>query len=383
MAVTINDILKLTPFRGARILAGADHLHKVIKGVSTADNPASDEDQYFSNTNYFILSSFYFVGKSVPDMQQYLQTYFDTGVACLCLIDEYISELPDEIVKLCNENHFPVIMVDKHVPYADMIFGIMQAIIFDQQNYVLENKLSALISGHLDELQRSKILHEINPQLKSHITAIYCLPDTPPQTHSALFGTINRDITMSALEYKEGFLFLVSYKDGSAGAEQKKIDYVIETINRYMQDCVIGVSSSNSLLDCGNAISQAITAVNSHSIKNSRVIYYNNLGIVRLLKLFSGHKELDQFYSDILGPILEFDQKTNQSNLFETMDCFIQNGRDFRKTAKALFLHENTIRYRVAKVQELVAPKCSSDDFLEDLSIAIKIYKLRKAEKMV
>lgn len=136
-------------------------------------------------------------------------------------------------------------MVDKHVPYADMIFGIMQAIIFDQQNYVLENKLSALISDHLDELQRSKILHEINPQFKSHITAIYCLPDTPPQTHSA--------------------------------------------------------------------------AVNSHSIKNSSVIYYNNLGIVRLLKLFSGHKELDQFYSEILGPILVFDQKTNQSNLFETM----------------------------------------------------------------
>jgi hypothetical protein len=37
------------------------------------------------------------------------------------------------------------------------------------------------------------------------------------------------------------------------------------------------------------------------------------------------------------------------------------------------------VRYRVAKVKDLVATKNSNKDLLEDISIAIKIYKLRKA----
>ncbi|MET3292448.1 UNVERIFIED_CONTAM: hypothetical protein ABID98_005145 [Brevibacillus sp. OAP136] len=381
MAVTVNDALTLAPFKEARILAGANGLDNVIKGVSISDNPSSEIDHAFSFDGYFFLSSFYFAGKSTSDMYEFLQTSLRTGGSGLCLIDAYVSGIPDEIRDFCDQSRFPVIMVDKYVPYADMISGIMQLIIFDQQTIVMENKITALASGHLDEWQKAKMIQEINPQFKSHVTVIYGKPpNRSAKSNAAILSTINRNPYMSALEYKGGLLLIISYAITKTQSPQEKIDYVIETISGYYDDCVIGVSRTNNLLDCGTAINQAITAVNSKNIKKSQTIFYDNLGIVRLLELFHGHGELESFYNDILGPILEFDKKSNQPNLLETMICFIENGRDYRKTSKDLFLHENTIRYRVTKVQELIGTKCSSSDFLEELSIAIKIYRLRQAE---
>lgn len=44
----------------------------------------------------------------------------------------------------------------------------------------------------------------------------------------------------------------------------------------------------------------------------------------------------------------------------------------YKKTAQELFVHENTIRYRISKAEELIRAKSPADDFRETFSIAIK-----------
>jgi DNA-binding PucR family transcriptional regulator len=54
------------------------------------------------------------------------------------------------------------------------------------------------------------------------------------------------------------------------------------------------------------------------------------------------------------------------------MRVFLEQNRDYRATAKMLFAHENTVRYRIGKVKEIIESHNAADDFCESFSIALK-----------
>ena len=60
-----------------------------------------------------------------------------------------------------------------------------------------------------------------------------------------------------------------------------------------------------------------------------------------------------------------------------TIHDFIENDMDYTKTSKALFVHENTIRYRINKVKNMIPYGQSDTDFLQTLYILYIIRKLK------
>ena len=63
----------------------------------------------------------------------------------------------------------------------------------------------------------------------------------------------------------------------------------------------------------------------------------------------------------------EYDKKY-RSNLLETLRVYVQNEGRIAQTAQALFLHVNTVRYRLDKLKELLGP----EDFFVQAYIFIK-----------
>ena len=55
----------------------------------------------------------------------------------------------------------------------------------------------------------------------------------------------------------------------------------------------------------------------------------------------------------------------------------MQNEMDYKKTAKAMYVHENTIRYRMSRIRELINFGKTEIDFFETISIVYKIHKLK------
>jgi DNA-binding PucR family transcriptional regulator len=55
---------------------------------------------------------------------------------------------------------------------------------------------------------------------------------------------------------------------------------------------------------------------------------------------------------------------------------FIENDGDLRKTAEELFVHINTVRYRIDKIKKILNLENSSWAFNEQLSLAIKADKI-------
>ena len=59
------------------------------------------------------------------------------------------------------------------------------------------------------------------------------------------------------------------------------------------------------------------------------------------------------------------------------MLTFVDNNMDFKETSKSLFVHENTIRYRINKIKEMIPYGRSEIDFYETISLASKVYRIK------
>lgn len=106
-----------------------------------------------------------------------------------------------------------------------------------------------------------------------------------------------------------------------------------------------------------------------------QVTAYGDLGVYRLLYAFRDSEELASFCDDTLVALLEYDDK-NGTELLQTLDVFFRCDASLRAAADALFLHRNSMAYRLRRISEISGLDL---DNLEDrfrLQLALKGYRL-------
>ncbi len=85
---------------------------------------------------------------------------------------------------------------------------------------------------------------------------------------------------------------------------------------------------------------------------------------------------MERFYTEAVSPVEAYDER-NHTELLKTIFILAENDMDFKRTSDAMYLHENTVRYRVSKAKELMPYGRSDIDFFVTLSIVYKIHLLQ------
>lgn len=115
------------------------------------------------------------------------------------------------------------------------------------------------------------------------------------------------------------------------------------------------------------AETRQVLTVAKHLCASGRplVLTADDLGPGRLFLASSNRSEAEQFAQDALGPLLTMEEG-DEKGLITTLSCFFANGRSVRRSSQALGVHENTIRYRLGRIEELTGlnVSSSSDDQL-------------------
>ena len=107
------------------------------------------------------------------------------------------------------------------------------------------------------------------------------------------------------------------------------------------------------------------------------VTHYNQLGMYRIL-LSSDGAELSMFMEEFLGPVLAKARGGDRS-LMDTLEAFFDADEEVTRAAGQLFVHPNTVRYRLRKVQELTGLDLSRTQDRVNLEVALKIARYLKA----
>jgi DNA-binding PucR family transcriptional regulator len=78
----------------------------------------------------------------------------------------------------------------------------------------------------------------------------------------------------------------------------------------------------------------------------------DDLGLLGLFVDSARPEELRAMAVQVLGPVLDRDARAG-SALLQTLEAYLDAGCDARACAAALFVHVNTVKYRLRQVEEL------------------------------
>lgn len=104
------------------------------------------------------------------------------------------------------------------------------------------------------------------------------------------------------------------------------------------------------------------------------IYHFDDLGIIRLLAGIS-YDQLGDFCLEYLRDLIEYDH-LNGTDLLETLEQYLKSSGDFNLTSKNLFVHPNTLRNRIKKIEEILHTNLEQYENIVNLWTAIKIYNL-------
>lgn len=145
-----------------------------------------------------------------------------------------------------------------------------------------------------------------------------------------------------------------------------------------------GIGKEAKVNQMYSSYTQAETALNVayHSnfprkkIKSLYLKYYEELHIERILFSTDPIGEVENFAS-YLDRIIEYDRSKN-GELMATLRAFLSNNCNFDDTAKELFVHSNTIRYRINMIYKLtnLNPLNTQDQLILYLSLVANMSQI-------
>lgn len=377
MSIKVRDILNLELFKNneLEIIAGKNGLNRKIRRVSAFDCPLRGDvvDKKIICKGDFFVTSLFVVKDNLEDMIELFNILIHSNSSGICVINEFITDFPESIIQIADENSFPILLVDKDVPYGEIIMGIVELIIKDKEDIINEMRIEKLLStDNYEEI--IKISHDINDNFMRNFVVFYLKDIGYGSNCQYIEENVNNKAMWSAVRYEDGILLIITNDEFAKLKSQ--YDYILDLVDSSCDEYVLGISNFyNNIIYLKKAIIEALTSGNFSDIFHKKIIKYEDLQVYSLLLPIKHRVEMMEFYNRLALPLKKYDEKFN-TNLFETAICFVENDGNYGETANELFQHENTIRYRISKIKQLLNMEDKEIEFLTQLSIMTKIYRL-------
>lgn len=378
MSIMIKDLLDTNIMKDSKVLCGEKGLNKIIKRISVHDSPVREDllDRKILKPGDFIITSLFFQKSSGKLINDFIMLLHNSGCCGICISNQYLLSLPEEVVEYSNEIAFPIIQFDSTVPYAEIIGTTMELIIKSQNYLINEMRVERLIKDQLNSMEVREIAFEINSNFKEINAVIFVNNYTYKDgklSSKSLIDYFNRSSKVSAFYYKKSIMIIITFTESSKKVKEGLMNSALKEIDTYFSDYKIGISGfHNNIDELNQAINEAIFASENSKIFNYKVSNYSKIGVNRLLIPLIGQGEMEKFYLMITDPLVNYD-KQYKGDLFVTLISFVKNDGNYNKTAAELFQHVNTIRYRINKIKTILKMDDSDIKFYGSIALAVKI----------
>jgi PucR family transcriptional regulator, purine catabolism regulatory protein len=151
---------------------------------------------------------------------------------------------------------------------------------------------------------------------------------------------------------------------------------ILKVQNNHLKDCTIsfGVSSYFTSIDqLKTAYLDSLEALNNgYDMEKYNFIQYYKLRESRDILQMIPRKTLSEFSNNILGDLISCDY-SEKSMLLKTLKAYIDNKYDLSKTSRALYVHRNTIKYRLSRCEEILGVSLNDSGDSFTLLLALEI----------
>ena len=108
---------------------------------------------------------------------------------------------------------------------------------------------------------------------------------------------------------------------------------------------------------------------------------YKDLGITKVLMQLDGQNEMvSDFCDEIIKPLMEFD-RCNGTDYVRVLRIYLEYGGHVDKMAESMYVHRNTINYKLARIRELFGRNLSDLNCRTELLVALKLVEIGEEDE--
>jgi len=111
-------------------------------------------------------------------------------------------------------------------------------------------------------------------------------------------------------------------------------------------------------------------------LNHNHVVDFHSLGIYQLLGQLEDIPAVREFTQQLIGPLAAYDAQ-HRSSMAQTLDAYFDHHGNISQTAESLFIHRNTLLYRLERIQELTGHDMSQANMRLAMHLALKLWLLQ------
>lgn len=161
-------------------------------------------------------------------------------------------------------------------------------------------------------------------------------------------------------------------------------DTIEKTIVNFLKDnsLVAGLSCYfTNILDFSKYYKQTTNLIQMGiRLKNKDFLYkYEDFYFINILTNLEKVRDLKEFCIPQIYKLMEYD-KINNSDLFHTLVVYLENSKNISESSSYLYIHKNTLRYRLSKISEILQMDIESGSDFVKLYMSIQIIKILQVD---
>lgn len=388
--ICVRDLYHLDYFQKEKmeLLGGAGGLDRAV--VSANFIQLFTFDQWMKGGEFLLVNG---IGLHLEHSENIIKIITKANaknVACIIfMINQYLPKIPDEAVTLANELDFPIFLIPHEPPFSECISVVYDYILrkrseetsiakltrnlllFDTDTLLLPQQLKE--SGYCDPGYRIAVfaayqkngsgeaqewdfcLHHLYQEILLH----YPQPGNDSGYHP-LYMILSNKLTVFLPLQDRGQTETVLWKSLQSFSAGNDNIYFSVGCGKYYENICDYKKSYHEALHCHKALQS----------KTTQVLFYENLGILRLCFDTSSPGLITEYINGLLQPVFSYD-RANNTQMFHILKTYIAENFNATRASQRLYVHRNTMIQRISKLEKLLDADFEDADFRREISTAV------------
>ena len=387
MVTTCSQLLALPSFQNIQLLAGKSGLYRTVTWPYVTVTP-SVSDWLHGGELVFVTCSYYQTTEN--DMILFLKEALKLKLAGVVVLQGGESHLviTPAIVEYADVHQFPLFSMEWDIPIVDVVREISEMIIFQKKQFDTKQRFffELLFSAQTeDAYDRLTTLYGLAKYRLAEVALLH--PAEPIELADILeklsFSFPNHYAKESGILLAEkhinNVICLLYADDPSSLAEfeNRLSDFVLHRVPEYYAPHAIRLTFSESA-----PAEQAVSLLYDQACKTLKVscgifpdqdiLFWKNVGYRGLFFELS-EETRRRFVSEALQALFD---APRSMDLMQTLRCYLDQNCNVVHTAQKLFLHKNTLNYRLNRIRDLLGKNPCDPDVRINLRIALEILQI-------
>ena len=381
MAVTVKDALRLPSYQDCRLIAGEEGLHNVILYTDSMEVP---DIQPWLRNNLFMITTGYSISSSPDGLNQLIRNLHDAGCAGLAIKTKFTGEISADVIETANRLKLPVIQVPDNTPASSLSIPLMN-LIYSEQNIQLQSSyfLIDIMNGSISSEEEARLRVQPLNWPKRPLRLLLFHMESEQQSYGCNEGILKESLQFYLKDLSKYVILPNNEKIVMILPDTYKSDFLrkmcenvcVYTQNQFRLPVFAGISdSAANYTDLHQAFLDALDAIRIGMIEQpgAAPFFISDFRLEQALLDLKGNQRIKKCMDETFSVLQDYD-RLHDSNLLETLKMLTQCLGSKAQAADRLFLHRNTLIYRIKKIEELTGFDLNENDTISRLSFLFRI----------